>query len=86
MRILLLITFMYCSVSLFAKQEEKQTKSAYTLEKCQDLAKNNYPVIKNYNLIDQSANYSVNNASKIWIPQVTLSAQEIGRASCRERV
>ena len=46
-----------------------------TLEQCQALAYNNYPLIKQFGLIEESTNYSVANASKSYLPQVAFSAQ-----------
>ena len=43
-----------------------------TLEQCYTLARNNYPLIHQRELIDQSAGYSIENASKAYLPQVTL--------------
>jgi len=46
-----------------------------TLDKCQALARENYPLIKQYGLIEQSTDYSVANALKAYLPQVSFSAQ-----------
>ncbi len=49
--------------------------SAQTLEECRELARENYPEIKQYDLISQTEDYSVSNAKRAWIPQIILSAQ-----------
>ncbi|MDR1407291.1 MAG: TolC family protein [Tannerella sp.] len=46
-----------------------------TWTQCQAAARENYPLIRQYRLVEQSADYSVANASKAWLPQVSLSAQ-----------
>lgn len=48
---------------------------AITVESCQDAARANYPLIKQYRLIEQTANYNVSNANKGYLPQLTLSAK-----------
>ena len=46
-----------------------------TLDRCQTLARENYPLIKQHGLIEQSTDFSVANALKAYLPQVSLSAQ-----------
>lgn len=46
-----------------------------SLDSCRSWAQANYPVIRQYALIQQSADYSVQNAARAWIPRVVLSAQ-----------
>lgn len=45
-----------------------------TLDSCKRLARDNYPAVKQFRLIEQSRDYTVNNAAKGWLPQVSLSA------------
>lgn len=47
-----------------------------TLEACQEKAKANYPLIKQYDLIDKSEEYTLSNAGKAYLPQ--FSANLIG--------
>lgn len=49
--------------------------TAQNLDQCRELARNNYPEIKQYDLIAQTEAYSVSNAKRAWIPQLVLSAQ-----------
>ncbi len=42
------------------------------LEQCYSLARQNYPLIHQRELIEQSAGYSIENASKAYLPQITL--------------
>lgn len=46
-----------------------------TLEECQQLAQENYPLIKQYDLIRQTTDYTVSNISKGWLPQISAMAQ-----------
>ena len=51
------------------------SQAQYTLDECQTLAQENYPLIKRYGLIAKSTEYSVTNAAKAYLPQVSLIAQ-----------
>ena len=44
-----------------------------TLEQCQEMARNNYPLIKQYELIEQSKEYTVSKANKSFLPQLSLT-------------
>lgn len=46
-----------------------------TIEQCHALARENYPLIKQYGLIAQSSGYILENIKHSWLPQVNLSAQ-----------
>lgn len=46
-----------------------------TLDECQQLAQDNYPLIKQYDLIKQTTDYNVSNISKGWLPQISAIAQ-----------
>lgn len=46
-----------------------------TIETCQEKAKANYPLIKQYGLIEQTAQYNISNANKGYLPQLSLSAR-----------
>ena len=48
---------------------------AQTLEECQQAAERNYPLIRQYDLIRQTADLTVANIQKGWLPQVAASAQ-----------
>lgn len=43
------------------------------MEQCKAWAQGNYPVIKQYNLVEQSRRFTVANAAKAWLPQVGVS-------------
>ena len=45
------------------------------VETCQEKAKANYPLVKQYGLIEQTAKSNIDNANKGYLPQLTLSAK-----------
>lgn len=49
--------------------------SQITLEECYTLAKNNYPQIKQSDLIDKMADYNITNANMGYLPKVLFSAR-----------
>jgi outer membrane protein TolC len=51
------------------------TALAQTLEECQQAAERNYPLIRQYGLIEQTTALTVANIQKGWLPQVSASAQ-----------
>lgn len=44
-----------------------------TIDSCYSMAKENYPLIKKQNLIAKSSQYSLENASKFYLPQLTVN-------------
>ena len=46
-----------------------------TLVQCYDAARNNYPLVRQYGLIDQTEGYNLSNASKGWLPQLAVNAR-----------
>ena len=50
-------------------------QQSLTLELCHKKARENYPLIKRYELIEKSKAYNVSNASKGYLPQFSLSAK-----------
>lgn len=46
-----------------------------TLEECYEAAAKNYPLVRQYELIEKSRDYTLSNASKAYLPQVTFSAK-----------
>lgn len=51
------------------------TVTAQTLEECQQAAERNYPLIRQYGLIEKTTELTVANIRKGWLPQVSASAQ-----------
>ena len=48
---------------------------AQTLDQCQQAAEQNYPLIRQYDLISKTTDLTVANIQKGWLPQVSASAQ-----------
>lgn len=46
-----------------------------TLDECQRLAWSNYPLLKKYNLIQQTTAYSIKNINRGYLPQLTFNGQ-----------
>ena len=64
-RCLFCLLALACAVDGFAQ---------VTLEQCKEWARANYPLIRRYDLVEQSRQFTVENAMKAWLPQVGLSA------------
>lgn len=47
---------------------------AISLEKCRQMAHDNYPAIKQYQMIERSRDFTLDNVAKGWLPQVSASA------------
>src|SRR5574344_2082008 len=46
-----------------------------TLEQCQQKARENYPMVKQFDLIEQTRQYNISNASKGYLPQGSVSVK-----------
>jgi outer membrane protein TolC len=44
-----------------------------TIDNCQEKAKANYPLIKQYDLIAKSSDYTISNANKAYLPQISVT-------------
>jgi len=49
--------------------------SGQTLQECQEAAERNYPLIRQYGLIERTTQLSVENIRKGWLPQLSATAQ-----------
>ena len=49
-------------------------KGQITLEASHEKARKNYPLIQQFDLIEQSKNYTVSNANKAYLPQLSITA------------
>lgn len=45
------------------------------IKECQEMAQKNYPLIKQYNLIESLKDFNISNANKGYLPQLSLSAK-----------
>ena len=52
-----------------------QAQKLLSIEQCYELARNNYPLIKQKELIEQSKEFSVANVRSGYLPQVSINAQ-----------
>jgi outer membrane protein TolC len=52
-----------------------QGQDLLTIEKCYELARNNYPLIKQKSLIEQSTEFSIANIHSGHLPQLSINAQ-----------
>ena len=50
-------------------------KSQLTLERCQVLARENYPAIKKYGLLEKSLEIDLSDINKSWLPSISLYGQ-----------
>lgn len=46
-----------------------------TIEECVRRAREHYPAVAQYGLLERTARFNLDNASKVWLPQGTASAQ-----------
>lgn len=66
MKRILLLTSLLASLAVCAQP---------SVERCKEMARKHYPLIRRYGLIEQSRDYTLSNAARAWLPQVTLSGQ-----------
>lgn len=66
MKRILLLTSLLASLAVCAQP---------SVERCKEMAREHYPLIRRYGLIEQSRDYTLSNAARAWLPHVTLSGQ-----------
>ncbi len=62
-------------ITLLLTMSTSAAAQALTLEECRRLARENYPAIAEYELIDRLAEYDISNAKRQWLPQVSVELQ-----------
>lgn len=62
-------------LSTFLVSQYYCAEAQINIDSCQAKARINYPLIKQYGLIEQTESYSLSNAGKGYLPQVSLSAK-----------
>ncbi len=67
--------FFYYGLLLVAFLFTNKGYSQYNLELCQMKARDNYPLIIQYGLIESSKDFKIENANKNYLPQLTFSAK-----------
>ncbi len=50
-------------------------QSVLSIDSCYKLARENYPMIKQLDLVEKTRQYSIENAEKAWLPQVNINGQ-----------
>lgn len=55
-----------------------------TLDECKTSARDNYPAVKQYRLIELSRDYTMDNASKAWLPKVSVAARAVAMTDIME--
>ena len=55
-----------------------------TLDECKTSARDNYPAVKQYRLIELSRDYTMDNASKAWLPKVSVAAGAVAMTDIME--
>ncbi|MCH5235584.1 MAG: TolC family protein, partial [Muribaculaceae bacterium] len=63
------LTLIIISLTIF------NLKSQLTLEHCLELARENYPAIKKYGLLDKSLEIDLSDINKSWLPSISLYGQ-----------
>lgn len=49
--------------------------AAITIDECRRMATENYPMVKQYGLVEMSTDYSISNAKRNYLPRISISAQ-----------
>lgn len=57
---------------------------AESLEECQLLAVQNYPLVARYDLIRQTEQFTLSNIARSWLPQISMSAQATYQSAVTE--
>lgn len=47
----------------------------FTLEQCREHARNNYPLVKQFGLIEKTAGFNLSSVEKAYLPQINISAR-----------
>src|SRR6185503_2848751 len=63
------------SMMVFSNLVSAQTVDRLTLSQTYDLAQKNYPVIRQKELVKQTADITIENLQKAYLPQVTVNGQ-----------
>lgn len=67
----ILVAFFFMAFTFIANSQP----ASVTLESCYSWAKKNYPLVKQYELISKSNQYTVENISKGYFPQININGQ-----------
>jgi len=67
MKTIVTTCFLFFNVLIFSQE--------ITLNGCLEKARENYPLIKQYGLIEKTLEYNLSNAGKVYLPQLSLNAR-----------
>jgi outer membrane protein TolC len=73
MKKIIVVLFILCVLQPMYGQQQK---GSLTIEQCYESARQNYPLIKQRELIEKSEQYSISNATKGIFPVITINGQE----------
>ena len=65
----------FCLFFVVAGLFQGGVSAQLTLEGCQQAARENYPLVRQLDLIERTQDFTLENASKSWLPQLTLSGK-----------
>jgi outer membrane protein TolC len=68
-------SFLITVLGLLASFGSVNAQTLY-IDSCYALAIRNYPLIRQYDLIEKTKEYTLSNAGKAWLPQVSVTAIE----------
>ena len=60
---------------IFTLSLTMQTFAQLSIEECYEKAQANYPLIKQYSLIEKSRDYNLSNVARGWLPQISFTAK-----------
>ncbi|MDO4818852.1 MAG: hypothetical protein Q3994_00545 [Prevotella sp.] len=69
-KIELLLFIFLCYINIAVAQN-----TTMGIAECQQMAQENYPLVKRYGLIEQTVDFTVKNIEKGWLPQINASVQ-----------
>ncbi|MFA6813714.1 MAG: TolC family protein [Bacteroidaceae bacterium] len=55
--------------------ETGMVSAQFSLQDCRSMAKENYPLVKQYKLLEQSKSYNVDNLNRLYLPQLSFVSQ-----------
>ncbi|MBP6979110.1 MAG: TolC family protein [Bacteroidales bacterium] len=68
LRLLAFSILLFCSSCSFG-----QSATVLNLDSCYAMAERNFPLIKQYDLIEKTKEYTISNASKAYLPQISIT-------------
>lgn len=64
-----------CFSGLFISLDKIDAQEVITLSQCYEWTRENYPMVRQYELIDKAEHYNLANAAKGWLPQLNVNAK-----------